>query len=161
MRRIDVLIEAYGESHQTSLNQYIHIICVPAIFFSLLGLLYAIPTQSLFSPIVSEPWLKHMNLASALIVFGMLYYFSLSIILMICMGIMSALAFAGIFAIEQSNIGPLWLVMVIIFIVGWIGQFIGHKHEGKKPSFIEDIQFLMIGPIWTLSHLLNRLGIKF
>ena len=43
----------------------------------------------------------------------------------------------------------------------WIFQFIGHKIEGKKPSFFEDIQFLMIGPAWLLSFIYNRLGIRY
>ena len=61
----------------------------------------------------------------------------------------------------MSQAAPVCLVMVVIFIVAWIGQFIGHHYEGKKPSFVEDLQYLMIGPAWTLSHLFDRFGIRF
>ncbi len=160
MRKIDVLLEAYGESHQTDLNRKIHYVCVPAIFFSLLGLLYSIPVYRLFTDIFEPSVTKHINLASVLVVFGTFYYLSLSLKLAVSMLVLSLLALALIHVIELSHIAPLWLVMVVIFVFAWIGQFVGHQHEGKKPSFVEDLQFLMIGPAWTLSHLYERLGIR-
>ena len=161
MRKIDALLETYGESHQTDLNKKIHYFCVPAIFFSLLGLLYSIPVYQLFTSIINPGIAKHINLATGLIIFGTLYYLSLSIRLAVSMLFFSLLALAIIHIIELSQVAPVWLVMIAIFIVAWIGQFIGHHHEGKKPSFIEDLQYLMIGPAWTLSHLFDRFGIRF
>lgn len=161
MRKIDALLEAYGESHQTEFNKQIHYFCVPAIFFSLLGLLYAIPVYRLFVDIFEPSITKHINLATLLVIFGTIYYLTLSAKLAVSMLFLSLLALALIHIIELFVPMPLWLVMVVIFVIAWIGQFIGHKHEGKKPSFLEDIQFLMIGPAWTLSHLYSRFGIKF
>ncbi len=161
MKKIDVLLDAYGESHQTSFNKNIHFFCVPAIFFSLLGLLYSIPFYSLFESIIDPAIAKHINLATALVIFGTIYYLTLSFVLAISMLVFSLIALSLIHLIELSQIAPVWQVMLVIFVIAWIGQFIGHKHEGKKPSFFEDIQFLMIGPAWTLSHLFKRLNIKF
>jgi uncharacterized membrane protein YGL010W len=48
---------------------------------------------------------------------------------------------------------------VAIFVVAWIFQFIGHHIEGKKPSFIEDIQYLWFGPLFVLSKVFKRLGL--
>ena len=53
---------------------------------------------------------------------------------------------------------PLWAVCLIIFVLAWIGQFWGHKVEGKKPSFLKDLQFLLIGPLWLLHFIYRRLG---
>ena len=39
---------------------------------------------------------------------------------------------------------------IIIFVAAWIGQFYGHKVEGAKPSFLKDIEFLLIGPLWVI-----------
>ena len=161
MRKIDRLLQKYGESHQTTFNKNIHFVCVPAIVFSLLGLLYCIPFANLFASFISEPWLKHVNLATALVIFGIVYYAILSIRLMICMALASVFSLYLISMIEKSQIAPLWILMSILFVVAWVVQFVGHQHEGKKPSFIEDLQFLMIGPAWTLSHLFNRVGIRF
>ena len=62
--------------------------------------------------------------------------------------------------IEQNYQRPLWIFSVIIFVIAWTGQFIGHKIEGKKPSFIKDIQFLLIGPAWLLSFIYKKIGIQ-
>ncbi len=77
------------------------------------------------------------------------------------MFIFSMFVLVGINQIQVMNLVPLWSVMLSIFVIGWVIQFIGHKHEGKKPSFFKDIQFLMIGPAWTMSHLFEFFGIKF
>jgi uncharacterized membrane protein YGL010W len=50
---------------------------------------------------------------------------------------------------------------VAIFIIAWIGQFYGHNIEGKKPSFLKDIQFLLIGPMWLMSFIYKKWGINF
>jgi uncharacterized membrane protein YGL010W len=56
---------------------------------------------------------------------------------------------------------PLWILCAAIFVVAWIGQFIGHAIEGAKPSFFKDMQFLMIGPLWLMSFVYRRLGIPY
>jgi uncharacterized membrane protein YGL010W len=59
--------------------------------------------------------------------------------------------------LEISNTTNLLYGSLIIFITGWIGQFWGHKIEGKKPSFAKDLQFLLIGPLWIIEKL-NKKG---
>ena len=54
-----------------------------------------------------------------------------------------------------------WIVFVAVFTLSWIGQFYGHKIEGKKPSFLKDLQFLLIGPIWLLHFILKKCGIRY
>jgi uncharacterized membrane protein YGL010W len=56
---------------------------------------------------------------------------------------------------------PLWATCLVIFVAAWIGQFIGHAFEGKRPSFTKDLQFLLIGPLWLLGHLYRRVGIAY
>ena len=77
------------------------------------------------------------------------------------MSIIGVLLVLGVLALEKYLSYPLWETSLIIFIVSWIGQFIGHKIEGKKPSFFQDIQFLLIGPLWLLSFVYNKIGIKY
>jgi len=161
MRKIDKLLKQYGESHQTSFNKKIHFVCVPLIFFSLLGLLYSVSLSDLFSSFISNPWLQYCNLASVLVVFSLVYYGTLSMRLMISMAVVLIFSLYLIGVIDNAKIAPLWVLMTVIFVVAWIGQFIGHQHEGKKPSFYEDLQFLMIGPAWTMSHFFDRVGAKF
>jgi uncharacterized membrane protein YGL010W len=61
----------------------------------------------------------------------------------------------------QSLPWPLWILCLALFVVAWIGQFIGHHYEGKRPSFLKDVQFLMIGPLWLLSFVYRKLRIPY
>jgi len=142
-------LEAYGESHQNPINKKIHWICVPLIMLSLLGLLWP----------VSLGFSEYVNATTVLIFFVGIYYFKLSV----SMGIgMLFISFLMVFIIHSINRYELGLFpYLIVFLISWVGQFIGHKIEGKKPSFFEDFQFLLIGPLWLLSQLYNTLKIKY
>lgn len=161
MRKIDSLLLEYGESHQTKMNVAIHYICVPLIFFSLIGLLASMPMPEFITNIFPDALVPYVHLGTLVVILGLFYYLRLSIVLFTGMVLFSALVLFGIHQIAQLNFAPLWLIMLIIFVIAWIGQFIGHNHEGKKPSFLKDLQFLMIGPAWTMSHLFDALKIKF
>jgi uncharacterized membrane protein YGL010W len=52
-------------------------------------------------------------------------------------------------------------VSLTVFVLAWIGQFIGHKIEGKKPSFFDDLRYLLIGPLFVLAVLYRRLKIAY
>jgi uncharacterized membrane protein YGL010W len=159
MRKIDQLFEEYGESHQNSTNKTIHWICVPLIFFSIVGLVASIPSQAVQS--VLGDGNPYANWAAVVLVLVLIYYVSLSIPLGIGMMLFGALClFAANFLVRATNT-PLWITSLIIFFVAWVGQFYGHKVEGKKPSFLKDIQFLLIGPAWLMHFIYKRLGIPY
>lgn len=160
-REVDVLFDKYAESHQNHTNELIHWICVPLIVFSLLGLVWAIPFPRLE---FLGRYANYLNWASFLIGFSVYYYYKLSPVLSYLMLILICIMSYGIVSIElwAMDGGPaMWLVFVVIFVLSWIGQFIGHKIEGKKPSFLEDIKFLLIGPIWLLHFICKKLGIRY
>ena len=153
-KSINDWVDNYAESHQNSTNKKIHWICVPLIMFSLLGLLSAV---KLFEVQGFE-----MNLCYVLIVFAWLFYLNLSLVISIGMFFISALQLLLIYYLEINLDKTLLLYLYMaIFVVAWIGQFIGHKIEGQKPSFFEDLQFLLIGPAWIISFIYKKLGIKY
>jgi uncharacterized membrane protein YGL010W len=141
MKNITNWLEEYGESHRNETNKMIHWVCVPAIFFSIVGLLYAIKLPFQFQT-------HQLNVAMLIIGFAVLYYFNLSKSLAVGMFIFCTICLLMAHFIEKIGILPLWLFSVIVFVLAWLGQFYGHKIEGKKPSFLKDIQFLLIGPAW-------------
>lgn len=146
--------DAYGESHQNPTNKLIHWICVPTIFFSILGLIFLIRTPAL--PVVGE----HLVLAVVTaLVLGFYFMRSKGIFL----GMILWLAFCWWLAMTLEPIVPMpfWAFCLGLFVLAWIGQFYGHKVEGKKPSFFEDLQFLMIGPAWLMGFIYRRLGIGY
>ena len=160
-RPVDAYFDKYAESHQNTKNELIHWICVPLIVFSLLGLVWAIPF----------PYIKVLgtyngvfNWASFLIAFSVYYYYKLSPTLSYFMLIIVMLFCYVITLLVQWQTagGPqLWQSCAVIFVLSWVGQFIGHKIEGKKPSFLDDVKFLLIGPIWLLHFVLLRWKIKY
>ncbi len=155
-KTIDNLLEKYGESHQNGTNKLIHWVCVPSIMFSLFGLLYAIPfpvERSLF-----------LNWGAVFLAAALVYYLRLSLPMFLGFVVIGGLMLWGVNAIYMATFGDaamLALVSLAIFVVAWIGQFIGHKIEGKKPSFLEDVQFLLIGPAWLLHFIFKKVGIAY
>ncbi|MFB3099885.1 MAG: DUF962 domain-containing protein [Gammaproteobacteria bacterium] len=152
MRNVNVLLNEYGESHQNKTNKKIHWFCVPAIMFSLLGILWSLPFPVKFSPFI--------NWATVLIVLSLIYYLFLSWKLA-CGMLFSSLFMILILQWMDGFSVPLWQIAIVIFIVAWIGQFIGHNIEGKRPSFIRDIQFLLIGPVWLLADVYRKFDLKY
>tara|TARA_Y100000739_G_C20253141_1_gene304275 strand:- start:25 stop:495 length:471 start_codon:yes stop_codon:yes gene_type:complete len=156
MKTIYDWLEAYGESHQNKTNKKIHWICVPLIMLSLLGMLSLVKFSS---PIGNFC----INIAYILIFLAIIFYIRLSISITIGMVFISAINLYVIYQLEllffsKTNI---FLFYLMIFVIAWIGQFIGHKIEGKKPSFFEDVKFLLIGPAWLLSFIYKKIGIKY
>lgn len=153
MRTIQQWLDEYGESHKNETNKTIHWICIPSIFFSLVGLFYSIRLPFFIGNI-------QLNVAMLLILMAIIYYASLSKTIWVGMLIFGVLCLGICHIIERSGLLPLWLFCVIVFILAWVGQFYGHQIEGKKPSFLKDLQFLLIGPAWLMSFIYQKLGIK-
>ena len=154
MKSIQTWLDEYGVSHQNSTNKTIHWICVPLIFFSITGLFYSIELP------FNIGGGMNFNLAIVMLAGVIAYYFFLSRTLWVGMLLFASICMLLCYAIKQSG-APLWLVSVIVFVAAWAGQFYGHHVEGKKPSFIHDLQFLMIGPAWLMSFIYKRLGIAY
>jgi uncharacterized membrane protein YGL010W len=141
MRKVDELFARYGESHRHPTNKAIHWVCVPLITWSVIALLWS------WTPIA----------AYALIALSVAFYAFLSPAIAIGMlGVSAALVY------PLTLLGARALVAaVVVFVLAWIGQFIGHKIEGRKPSFFEDLKFLLVGPAWLLGHAYRKLGIAY
>ena len=141
MRKVDELFERYGESHRHPTNEAIHWICVPLITWSVLAALWAASPEAAYVGIALAvafyAWL------SPQIAIGMLALFALMVYPLTLLGA-STLAVAA-----------------AVFVLAWIGQFVGHAIEGRKPSFFEDVKFLLVGPAWLLHFVYRRVGIPY
>jgi uncharacterized membrane protein YGL010W len=140
MKSLQQWLDAYGESHQNATNRKIHKVAVPGIYLSIVGLIWCIPPLSLGGMVINWVWLVMLPV--------MLFYFKLSrsvfiqmlLFTLVCLAMITFGSIAGISILSVS---------IALFVILWIMQFVGHKIEGKKPSFFNDIQFLLIGPIWV------------
>lgn len=155
-RPIDQWLNQYSLYHQNTLNKKIHFICVPLIVFCILGVLWSIPVP----PQVAH-WGAWFNFATAVVLVSTLYYTRLAPSLAIGMLIIASMSIFFLSHAEQWTGLKTWHWAVPLFILAWIGQFIGHHIEGKKPAFANDLQFLFIGPLWILADLYRRVGIVY
>ena len=159
MRKIDALLSEYGESHQNAFNKRVHWICVPSIFFSIVGLVASIPAGPLPDLL---PFLgAYANWATVGLVIALIYYLRLSFPLFLGLILWGAFCLWGNVMLASIGTPPLWAISLGIFIAAWLGQFYGHKVEGKKPSFFKDVQFLLIGPAWLMHFLYKSAGLRY
>lgn len=146
-------LESYSQDHQSPTNRLLHWFCVPLIVWSALALMWTIPVPAsllrpgawaVFAIVLAFAWYwKHSHrLGAALLV-------ALAILALICAWVL-------------DQLGPRsmrWLAAGV-FVAAWVGQFIGHLFEGRRPSFFTDLAYLLVGPAWLMDKLLNRIGLK-
>lgn len=136
MKTMNQWFDEYSESHQNKTNKAIHWVCVPTILFSIIGIL------AHFSAL----------LTALLLLLSFVFYAHLDLVLAVAM---AALLVVMAWLIYTLPVGVGFYIG--LFVLAWIGQFYGHKVEGKKPSFFKDLQFLLIGPVWCMDAYLGKL----
>ncbi|EPI8557674.1 DUF962 domain-containing protein [Vibrio fluvialis] len=140
MRTLNQWLDAYAVSHQNPINKRIHRVAVPGIYLSIVGLIWSLPAVPLMEWRVDWIWLV------AVPVLGFYYRLSMTVFLMMLGFTLACIGLA--WSVELMAL-PLFPLSLALFVLLWIAQFVGHKIEGKKPSFLSDLQFLLIGPIWV------------
>ena len=177
MRNIRDWFNEYGQSHQNKINKLIHWICIPLIFWSIISLLSIIPHDYLKLFPQDSIFNEFMHWGTIVILLGLLFYLRLSFRIFIGMLLYSVFVLWHIYyTVYRFNIDQYWGMLkdlklegsefllylsLFLFMFAWILQFIGHKIEGKKPSFLKDIQFLLIGPAWLLGFIYDSFNIKY
>ena len=151
MRDMQSWLDSYSSDHQNPTNQTLHWICVPPIVWSVIALLWTIPVPAQF--------LRPGSWAVLAMVLAFYWYWKHShrlaaalLLAFTVLGVFTSALFGGLGAVALRE----WAIGV--FVLAWIGQFIGHKFEGRRPSFLTDLSYLLIGPAWLMAKLLRKLG---
>lgn len=134
MQPLSAQFADYAAHHQTRGNKAFHRVGIPLIMLGLLGMLARVE-------------LGPIDAAIALIAAVEIYYLFLDWRLGLLMLILTAILYAlGVFT-------PMWL-LITLFVLGWIFQFIGHSvYEKKQPAFFTNLVHLLIGPLWIVNDL--------
>lgn len=156
MRTLPQFLEAYGESHRNPVNQWVHFICVPLIFFSSVGLLWLLQVGAWLG--MAEPAATWVNGATIIGVLAAIFYLMLGVGTLVLMAGWFALSVWLVLLLEASALSMGW-TCAGIWVASWAAQFWGHKIEGKKPSFSEDLIFLLIGPVFVCVELAAKAGL--
>ena len=150
-RRIDRWFAHYSDDHRNAANQRIHVFAVPLILWSVVALLWCIP--------VAGHWFRPGIWAALAMFFAWSFYFRASRNLGYGMlAVFVAMAWLTRWLHLALGTMPLLHLAIGVFVVAWIAQFLGHKVEGRKPSFLTDLTYLLIGPAWVLAKLYRKLG---
>jgi uncharacterized membrane protein YGL010W len=153
MKTAQEYFDEYAISHQNNTNIAIHYICVPLIFFSVIGLLMTIPTfflenlLGLYNPLL-ENWAIVIGFLISIFYLRLGFWYFAQMLFVILVSV--------VLNFWLSHVTNLLYASLSIFILAWIGQFYGHKIEGAKPSFLKDLQFLLIGPLWVIKKTGNK-----
>ena len=153
-RPIDRWFDCYSGDHRNAINQRIHVVAVPAILWSVVALLWCIPVPA-------GGWFKP-GIVAAFAMFGawMFYYRASRVIGVSMLGVFVAMGWLTAWLYWTLGARNLLAVAIAVFVVAWVAQFIGHKIEGRKPSFLTDLTYLLIGPAWVLAKGLRALGVR-
>lgn len=154
MKTLKKWLAEYEVSHKNKTNKLIHYLCVPAIFMTVVGFLWAIPF-----PV--EPQSIWFNWATLVLAITFIFYFRLSLVLGLSMVVFAMLCLVFVSWWDKTMTMSVLMMSLIVFVIAWILQFIGHHIEGKKPSFLKDVQFLLIGPAWIICRIYRKLNIPY
>jgi uncharacterized membrane protein YGL010W len=153
MRTMQDWLDSYSQDHRNPTNQVFHWLCVPPIVWSVIALLWTIPVPASFA----RPG------AWSVLVMVLAFYWYWKRSHRLALGLLLAFAVLGLFTnllYYRFGATTLCYVAIAVFVVAWIGQFIGHQYEGRRPSFLTDLSYLLIGPAWLMAKLLRKLGFK-
>lgn len=159
MKTLRQWLDEYRMSHQHPLNKKIHFICVPLIYFSILGLIWDIPFPWHYWRLFGYQPNWAIGAGMGLFVYYALLSGPIAAGMMVFTG--ACLFLLRIIDYRLSHLLPVGSICGIIFVLAWAGQFYGHKIEGKRPSFFKDVQFLLIGPAWLVSLVLDRMKVNY
>jgi uncharacterized membrane protein YGL010W len=150
MRTLDQFLTEYGMTHRNPTNQLIHFICVPVIFISTLALGWLVNAGLLGVEGAAARWVNLSTVAGGLIL--LFFYSRLGLRASLSMIAWFAISVGLILAVQASPL-PLWAVATVVWVAAWAVQLVGHNIEGAKPSFFDDLVFLLIGPLFVLDEL--------
>ncbi len=134
-KTLDQWLAEYSQSHRHPVNRAIHTVCVPAILFAIVALLWSV---HLFG----------LRVAYLLMILVAPFYVWLGPKAVAVMGA-QLLACVLILRVWPVTL-PLIDTSIGIFALAWAGQFAGHAVEGRRPKFFQDLTFLLIGPLWVV-----------
>jgi len=142
----------YAAYHRDRRNIATHFVGIPLIVFSMI---LALATMSVSLGTVTLT-------AAALVSIGLVgYYLVLDRVLGVAMAIAMFLLCAGASEVSaRLSTGATLGLALFLFVFGWLLQFLGHKYEGMKPAFYDDVRQLLIGPLFVCAEGFFLLGAR-
>jgi uncharacterized membrane protein YGL010W len=129
---------------------------VPLIVFAVVLALAVVTFRVVF-----EGGAVEITLAALVAIAATLYYLRQDIAFGLAMAVVLFAMCAGASEITaRTSTGGALGWAFLVFTVGWAIQFLGHKYEGMKPAFFDDVMQLLIGPLFVCAEVFFLLGAK-
>jgi uncharacterized membrane protein YGL010W len=146
-------LSTYKSVHLNKKNIQTHFIGVPLIIFSIAMVL---ATLSFDINATRFDMTINFSLATVVAISVLFYYLLLSPPLaLLALILFGPIVYGANYAASVDNH---LFVALTIFIVGWVIQFIGHFYEKAKPAFVDDLNQLLIGPLFLIAEIYQLLG---
>ncbi len=155
MNDTDTWLERYGAHRENLAAPGIYWLSVPLVVLGTVGLLWSLPVPPEFLEI--SPLL---NWGSAFLMAATVYYFILSLALAI--GLLPLIMGIAVFEmwLAQSDYSML-RVSASFVVAGLLGIGFAQRNKRSLAAIVEDLQTIMLGPVWLLSIIYRRLGIPY
>ena len=155
MSEIDGWLELYELTHRDLRNPLVYWAAVPMVVLGTVGLLWSLPTPVEFAEI--SPLL---NWGSAFLMATAIYYFIISLSLAIGMlPFLLGIAAVQVWLVQSAY--PQLGVSVGLLVAGTAGLWLGRPGGARFGAVWQDLQLMMIGPVWLLSALYKRFNVPF
>ena len=153
MKSITEQLSTYKSVHLNSDNIKTHFVGIPLIIWSVALLLNIVSFELMID---GQP--LTLGLATIIGLVALIYY----VVLYIPMAILVLIIFGPIVYSTHLLAEHEYVIAIAVgvFVVGWILQFIGHAYEKAKPAFVDDLNQLLIGPLFLIAEIYFALGLN-
>ena len=152
LRTLEENLAQYAAYHRDRRNIATHFAGIPMIVLAIViaGASVAIPVGSM-----------EVTLAAAASIAACVYYFRLDFVFGVAMAVaLFAACAAASEALARLGTGGALAAASALFVAGWALQFLGHRYEGMKPAFFDDVRQLLIGPLFVCAEAFFMLGAR-
>ena len=152
MKSIEENLTQYAAYHRDRRNIATHFAGVPMIVFAII-----VALQTVWVPLGP----LDVTLAAMVSLAACIYYLRLDWVFGVTMAVvLFAMCAAASEITARLQLAPTLLLAAAVFVAGWALQFLGHKYEGLKPAFYDDVMQLAIGPLFVCAEAFFLLGAK-
>jgi uncharacterized membrane protein YGL010W len=146
-------ITTYAAYHRDVRNVWTHFVGIPLIVYAVLQWLSLIPLVQVHGHTVT--------LAHVFCLGGLVYYFLLDKVMALVMAVtVGSLLWLALSVKQHMGWPTAFGAGVATFVLGWALQLLGHKYEGRKPAFVDDLNQLMIGPLFLVTEVAFAMGLR-
>lgn len=132
------LFNEYASYHNDRRNRVCHAFGIPLIILGVMGLL-------------AHVRIGPIDLAVVLAALTLAYYATIDV----RGALISLLVFAVLYL---AGVRLPWEVSLGAFVVGWAFQLVGHRIEGTKPKFLDNLIYLLVGPLYIFEEGVDALA---